>query len=158
MVQTHSSAGIAQNPLLVFVFFLCCGASPFFGFSQTQKCDSGYSYMPTISTGSLIIKADTCLPDSVCKKLWKEFDKNLCGETQTFSMSDIFMYSDFHTWSDSLGCISKETYKMKVKDKWVEISKCKYYWLNKGTTCSTWSDDKSIKISCCGHTHLTEPK
>jgi hypothetical protein len=36
MIQTHSSTGIAQNPLLVFVFFLCCGAF----FSCKPKTDS----------------------------------------------------------------------------------------------------------------------
>jgi hypothetical protein len=36
MIQTHSSAVIAQNPLLVFVFFLCCGAS-FFGCQTKHK-------------------------------------------------------------------------------------------------------------------------
>lgn len=152
--ETDSSAGIEQNLMFVFIFLLCCVASPFFGFSQTHKCDSGYSYMPTIGTSSLIIKADTCLPDSVCEKLWKSFSKNLCEETGSFSMSDSFMYSDSHTWDDSLGCISKEIYEMKVKNKWVEVSKCLYYWFNKGSTCY----DSTGVIPCCGHIHLTKPK
>jgi len=141
---------------IVILVFLGVVFVPYFLIAQSVKheCDSGYSWMPTLSTSSLIIEADICLPDSVCIRLWNEFGENLCGETGSSMWSEKFSYSDSHTWSDSLGCISKEEYRMKVGKKWVKISKCRYYWFNKGATCYS---DYPNKIPCCGHKHTKIP-
>ncbi len=126
--------------------------------SQEHKCDSGYRYMQSLYTSSLRIIADTCLPDSVCKRYFKTFEKNMCGEMGIFSRGGGFCSYRQNIWDDSLGCISKEVYSMEVKGQWVEISKCLYYWLNKSVTCFSGGADWSLITSCCGHVHTERPK
>jgi len=101
--------------------------------SQGQKdCPVGYSYMPSIGTSSLMISADTCLPDSVCKKLWIDFHKSMCGETGYGWVDKNYSYSSGNTWvNDSVGCIRKEVYRKKVNGKWIDISKDLFYLENK---------------------------
>lgn len=97
---------------------------------KIPKCSEGFSYMPSMSTSSLSIIADTCLPDSIAKKMWIAFFKNVCGET-SFSMSNgDYSYSSLNTWNDSTGCSTKVMYERRIKKKWVEISEEEYYKYN----------------------------
>lgn len=126
--------------------------------AQEKDCPAGYSWMPSMSTSSLIIVADECLPDSICKKMWIEFSKNMCGEMGLYMEGGDYSYHRSNTWvNDSIGCSTKETYKKKVKGKWVEISKCLYVFEYKGSTCYELIDNKSVEVPCCGHIHKTKP-
>jgi hypothetical protein len=119
-----------------------------------KKCDSGYSWMPSLSTSSLRIIADTCLPDSICKKLLLGFRENVCSETSMHYSTENYSYSSQNTWvNDSVGCVTKVTYSKRFKKKWIEISACQYYFENKGTNCSIFDGDESIAKPCCGHIH-----
>lgn len=122
---------------------------------DTIRCSPGYSWMPTLSTSSLRIVADTCLPDSICEKLWLTFAENMCGEGGFLLADGNYSYHRSSVWSDSLKtCISKEIYNKKVNDKWVEISKCEYYMVKKSTsTCGVASAVSHKEVPCCGHEH-----
>ncbi len=121
--------------------------------------------MPSIGTSGLNIVANKCLPDSVCKELWKAFNKSVCEETGSGSMSmnatgANFMVDNSHTWNDTLGCITKDEYSMRINDgPWVVISKCLYFWYNKNTTSCSKSNDTGgiVEYPCCGHIHKTKP-
>jgi hypothetical protein len=138
---------------LLIILMVC-----FVGVAYGQnKCDSGYSYVPTIMSSGTSMIADTCLPDSLAKKMWQSFFKGNCGETDMWSMNEDYMGGTTSTWvNDSIGCVTTEKYKMKVKNKWVEISKCLYYWGNK-SKCSTYDGKEFKDVPCCGHIHKTKP-
>ena len=82
-----------------------------------NPCSVGYSWMPSIGTSSLMIEADTCLPDSTCKKLWLDFSKNMCGESGLYMLSfDGTSYARLPEWvNDSIGCVTKEEWRIKRK-------------------------------------------
>lgn len=108
--------------LAMFYFTICNG--------QEIPCDSGFKRMPTIGTAGLLIHADTCLPDSVCKRLWNEFNKSACEET-SFGMVELggngsLSFSENHEWTDSLGCKITYEYMVMRKNKWVNITVKEY--------------------------------
>lgn len=109
---------------------------------KEKKCDSGYSYMPTIGTTSLRIQADTCLPDSIVKGLWKEFNQNMCGEMGIsvwsmgtegeFNCEGCLAYDRQGDWNDSTGnCIWTEEYTVVRKGKRVSITRDQYDSISK---------------------------
>jgi len=77
--------------------------------------------------------------------------KKDCKE-DTYAINDKYQYINTHTWTDS-GCVSKKTYKMKVNNKWVEISECLFCWYEK-RMCISGNGNEYL---CCGHIHLTKP-
>ncbi len=95
-------------------------------FSQTKACPAGQTYVPSIATTSLVIIADTCYADSIAKKIFTKFNKSLCEETGFLESDGRYMWSNVHTWSDTFGCASVETYEKLVKKKWVKISRAQY--------------------------------
>lgn len=125
-----------------------------------QPCSPGYRYLPSMSTSSLQIIADTCVADSVYKRAVLEFRENMCGEGGHISIGGGYYYARNPKWiNDSIGCVTTETFKKMVKGKWVDISRCRYYYENESTECGTWDDsNKYIKIPCCGHIHKTPPE
>lgn len=118
----------------------------------SQDCPIGYKYMPSISTSSLTIIANKCVPDSIYNILWTNFQKSACGESSFALIDNKYKHTSISRWiNDSIGCITFVTYEMKVKKKWIDISKCKYYYDNrKSIGCGS--------IPCCGHIHITTPK
>jgi len=133
----------------------------FFGksYGQPIRCDSGYQWMPSLSTSSLVIEGDMCMPDSVCNKLWLIFRENMCGERGSFTGGDRFTHSVSPKWiNDTIGCVTSERFSEKVKGKWKEISACRYYYFS-GTVCSTMAFGDSVMktVPCCGHIHTSEP-
>lgn len=129
-----------------------------FAFGQND-CQPGYTWMPTLSAGSAIFLADTCLPDSTAKRMFLNYSKHACEEGGLMAVGEKYLYASTPKWmNDSTGCVTKETFKKKVKGEWVEISGCRYYWENKGTTCSVYSEGKSIDVPCCGHIHTIAPE
>lgn len=104
---------------MIRIFLLTLFLVPYNVFSQNIKCPNGYSYMPTIATSSLRIEADECLPDSVVKRLWLTFNKNMCkSESGLFiPLSKDTIYLSFGTWNKD-HCIY--TQRWYVKDKLVK--------------------------------------
>jgi hypothetical protein len=93
-------------------------------FSQS-KCKPGETYIIGMSTSSLTIKGG-CYPDSTAKRIMNAFWKNMCLEASFAIWSENLQYDDHHKWDDSLGCISKENWRMRNGGKWVEITKKEY--------------------------------
>lgn len=121
---------------------------PLGSFGQRVKCDSGYSYFPSIGTSSLQININDCVPDSVYKKLWLMFAENMCGESGFGMGSDSFMMASGGNWIND-SCEHYEYYKRRVDTGWLEITECEYYYLN--NSCYSMSTDDTIKKACCGH-------
>lgn len=109
---------------------------------EPRKCDSGWTWFPTMATTSLIILGDTCYPDSTYQKLMWMFEENLCGELGLFIMGGRTSYSHSSDWdSVSKKCITKDKWEMMVKGKWVEITERKYNYINRKTSKrSTYKD------------------
>jgi hypothetical protein len=64
-----------------------------------------------------------CYPDSVAKRIWKEYWKGVCLDTQIAFWGDSLSYCDMHEWDDSIGCISKEKWTVLRKEGWVDVTK-----------------------------------
>ena len=100
---------------------------------------------------------ENCVPDSVAAIAWKSYRKWNCGQNG-MSIGDFnFMSSTISTWSDSLGCVTKQVYQERKNNVWVDISKCKFYWYMKVVCSSYTKDEVSKEYPCCGHVHTTEP-
>lgn len=98
-------------------------------------CKAGWSYMPSLSTSSLRIIADTCLPDSICKKYYLIFAENVCGETQSAGFSRdkngrLTGGGNTNYWlGDSIGCVTinwkyidgKQTATLKNREDSVDL-------------------------------------
>lgn len=103
------------------------------GNSQKCKCDSGYTFVPTMGTTSLIIEANKCYPDSVAKRLFCMWAENMCMETQS---GDHYLnthtgHSFKHTFDkQNCKCNETEIYYQLVNDSMIIITKEKFIELN----------------------------
>lgn len=97
-----------------------------------NKCDSGYSWMPSMTSSAMRIEANKCLPDSICKRYWYEFDKINCGEGSfSYSLVNdtigiVRSYSNDCEWDDSTGCNCKQSWRIRKGGILVEVTKSEY--------------------------------
>ncbi len=126
MTQTHSSAGIAQNPMLVFVFFLCCGAS-FFGCQTNTKKGTGKHGIEKQSDAPIFhIKA----------KYWYECQWQVIFTNDNFDTEENIM----NCWDGSgkfVGnSIVHQLMIFKTENDAVRFAK----WFTSYQICSNWND------------------
>lgn len=126
--------------------------------AQKKECPPGYSWMPTVEWDYHTWVADKCLPDSMCKQIWKDISRAMCTGSGFYTTNYTHSYGSGGRWvGDS--CIYFEEYKKLVSGKWIDISKCLYYWeVGDATECSTYVNDKIQIVPCCGHVHKTKPE
>lgn len=126
--------------------------------SVGQSCPTGKSWMPTISSNTVFIEADTCLDDAVVKSLWRDYFFSLCGDTTVTQYSTSWRaLSGTHWVNDTIGCAPLEAYQKKANGVWINISKCLFFWENKSRFKCYGGAFRDVVVPCCGHFHKTKP-
>ena len=102
-------------------------------FAQAPKCPSGYTYMPTVAAGDLLLVSDECLPDSVCKRLWAQIDTAKCTANDIYKEYIRLDNGSIVTISISMHhklllgqCVRTTFWHKKVNEKWGAITELEY--------------------------------
>ena len=119
---------------------------------DSTKCPPGNKWHWGMATTGMVVQSG-CYTDSAWKSALLSFDKYVCNETGLgvyYGGEGSLSYSNIHSWNDTVGCTSKESWYQFRHEKFVSISKWDYdsIMVDQGRYVDytiTWFDAKNTR-------------